>query len=42
VQLKLAETLDGIGNNLVLPGDPDWKDPPTGEDDHTMVRIRTA
>ena len=40
VQMELAETLDGIGGNLVLPGDSDWEDPPTGEDDHTMVRIR--
>jgi len=39
-QLQLAKTLDEIGNNLILPGDPEWQEPPTGKDDHDMVRAR--
>lgn len=39
-QVELAQILDSIGRSLVLPGDPDWKDPLSGEDDHSMVRTR--
>jgi hypothetical protein len=39
-QVELAKILDSIGRSLVLPGDPDWKDPLSGEDDHTVVRTR--
>ena len=41
-QHDLAVRLDDIGRSLVLPGDPDWKPPPTGVDDHEMVRRRTT
>ena len=41
-QRDLAVRLVDIGRSLVLPGDPDWKPPPTGVDDHEMVRRRTA
>ena len=39
-QVELAQILDSIGRGLVLPGDPDWKDPLSGEDDHSVVRTR--
>ena len=39
-QVELAEILDSIGRSLVLPGDSDWINPPSGEDDHVMVRTR--
>jgi len=41
-QRELAESLDRIGRTLVLPGDPDWTDPASGQDDHAMVRSRIA
>ena len=31
-----------IGNGLVLPGDPDWNDPPAGKDDWEMVQFRAS
>jgi hypothetical protein len=27
---------------LVLPGDPDWVDPPAGQDDVVSVRLRAT
>ena len=39
-QVELAKILDSIGRSLVLPGDSDWIDPPSGEDDHVMVKPR--
>ena len=39
-QVELAKILDSIGRSLVLPGDSDWIDPPSGEDDHSMVSVR--
>ena len=41
-QRHLAQRLVGLGTNLVLPGDEDWVDPPSGQDDASMVRVRTA
>ncbi len=40
-QVSLAGTLTQIGGSLVLPGDEDWTDPPSGMDDHHAVRVRT-
>jgi len=39
---SLATEMASIGNGLILPGDPDWNDPPTGKDDWEMVRFRTS
>ena len=39
---SIASEMASIGNGLVLPGDPDWNDPPTGKDDWEMVRFRTS
>ena len=39
-QIELAELLVTMGNRLILPGDPDWTPPPTGLDDHEVVRVR--
>ena len=41
-QIELAKILDSIGKSLILPGDSDWVDPPSGEDDHVMVRTRST
>ena len=40
-QRRLATELVNLGAGLVLPGDPDWKDPPSGRDDVDAVRRRT-
>lgn len=41
MQQHLAGQLVNIGVNLVLPGDPDWNDPPAGKDDAFAVRLRS-
>ncbi len=38
----LATEMASIGNGLVLPGDPDWNDPPSGKDDWEMVQFRPS
>ena len=40
-QRNLAARLVDGGANLVLPGDPEWEDPPAGQDDVTSVRLRS-
>jgi 1-acyl-sn-glycerol-3-phosphate acyltransferase len=40
-QQALAGRLVNLGAALVLPGDPDWVDPPAGNDDVTVVRRRS-
>jgi hypothetical protein len=37
----LANELVSLGAGLVLPGDEDWQDPPSGQDDVSAVRRRT-
>ena len=37
---NLASQMASIGNGLILPGDPDWRDPPTGKDDWEAVQFR--
>jgi 1-acyl-sn-glycerol-3-phosphate acyltransferase len=39
-QQRLAARLVQLGAELVLPGDDDWIDPPSGSDDVVMVRRR--
>ena len=39
---SLAMEMASIGNGLVLPGDPDWRDPPAGKDDWEMVQFRAS
>lgn len=39
-QQQLASQLVNIGANLVLPGDPEWIDPPVGKDDVHAVQLR--
>ena len=39
-QQRLAGELVDLGNALVLPGDADWTDPATGEDDRVAVSVR--
>ena len=39
-QSGLAAVLVDTGDALVLPGDEDWEEPPTGVDDWEMVRTR--
>lgn len=41
-QRRLAGRLVGVGEGLVLPGDPDWVDPPAGQDDVVSVRLRSS
>lgn len=41
-QQTLATQLVKLGAGLVLPGDPDWVDPPSGSDDVVMVRRRES
>ncbi len=41
-QRRLANELVGLGAGLVLPGDEDWEDPPSGHDDVAAVRRRTG
>lgn len=40
-QRQLSAELVGLGTELVLPGDPDWTDPPPGRDDADAVRFRS-
>ncbi|MAJ01363.1 MAG: hypothetical protein CMA10_03035 [Euryarchaeota archaeon] len=42
VQRELASRLVQIGAGLVLPGDPDWTDPPSGHDDVVSVCLRSG
>ena len=39
---SLAMEMASIGDGLILPGDPDWLEPPTGKDDWEMVRFRAS
>lgn len=39
-QRYLSAELVSLGTELVLPGDPDWEDPPPGQDDVDSVRFR--
>lgn len=39
-QRHLSAQLVDLGTTLVLPGDPDWEDPPPGQDDVDSVRFR--
>ena len=41
-QRGLAEALVALGAGLVLPGDPDWEDPPSGRDDADVVQRRST
>jgi 1-acyl-sn-glycerol-3-phosphate acyltransferase len=41
-QRRLAGRLVGVGEGLILPGDPDWIDPPAGQDDVVSVRLRAG
>jgi hypothetical protein len=41
-QRQLAGRLVGLGEGLVLPGDPDWVDPPAGSDDVVSVKKRST
>ena len=38
----LAMEMASIGDGLILPGDPDWQEPPAGKDDWEMVQFRTS
>ena len=38
----LAQEMASIGDGLVLPGDSDWIDPPSGKDDWEMVKLRSS
>jgi 1-acyl-sn-glycerol-3-phosphate acyltransferase len=40
-QRLIGERLVSIGDSLVLPGDPDWISPPTGQDDVLSVKYRS-
>ncbi len=39
---SIATEMASIGSGLVLPGDPDWNEPPIGKDDWEMVRFRPS
>lgn len=41
-QRRLSVELVNLGAGLVLPGDPEWKDPPSGHDDVASVRFRQS
>ena len=40
VQRELASRLVETGAGLILPGDADWNDPPSGKDDVESVKVR--
>lgn len=40
VQRELASRLVETGAGLILPGDADWNDPPSGKDDVESVQVR--
>ena len=39
-QLAIARILASLGDEMVLPGDAEWENPPFGVDDAEMVRMR--
>ena len=39
-QREIGSLLITIGDSLILPGDKEWKDPPTAEDDYKHVSLR--
>ena len=39
-QQNIGRELISLGDTLVLPGDPDWIEPKTGNDDNLSVRYR--
>lgn len=39
---QLAKQMASIGEGLMLPGDPDWEDPPYGKEDWEVVHLRTS
>ena len=39
-QLVTAQILTSLGDEMVLPGDADWQNPPFGTDDAEVVRMR--
>jgi len=42
VQRELASRLVKTGAGLILPGDADWTDPPSGKDDAVSVQVRAV
>tara|TARA_B100000900_G_scaffold129102_3_gene109169 strand:+ start:1028 stop:2596 length:1569 start_codon:yes stop_codon:yes gene_type:complete len=40
-QQKIGSDLINLGNSLVLPGDPEWVEPNTGNEDNLSVRYRS-
>jgi hypothetical protein len=40
VQREIAARLVKTGAGLILPGDADWSDPPSGKDDMVSVQVR--
>jgi hypothetical protein len=39
-QREIGGMLIGLGDSLVLPGDPEWQEPKTGDDDFKHVALR--
>ncbi len=39
-QLAIARILTSLGDEMILPGDADWQNPPLGTDDAEVVRMR--
>lgn len=39
-QREIGGMLTGLGDTLVLPGDPEWQEPRTGDDDFKHVTLR--
>ena len=39
-QLAIAQILTSLGDEMMLPGDADWQNPPFGTDDAEVVRMR--
>ena len=39
-QLAIARILTSLGDEVALPGDADWQNPPFGTDDAEVVRMR--
>ena len=39
-QISIAKTLTSLGDEMILPGDEDWVNPPTGTDDADVVSLR--
>ena len=40
-QISIAKTLTSLGDEMILPGDDDWENPPTGIDDADVVKLRS-